>query len=206
MRPGRVLEFDKGIIKADVPGLFSSVDKDSLPPIYPFFGQHDGQYSSLDEGDEVWVLFALDNPRQLHWLRKDKVNSIPGSNVEVVVNRSGANGWATLMFSDGTGWIIQNGHAKLVISSDGINLDYGLNRRHIAINGTGIQLGGSSHPAAYGDKLEEVLEMIQTALESIKQAADTNIYTKPIALALNFLPKQIKNKIPEITSPHVSLE
>lgn len=206
MRPGRVLEFKEGIIKADVPGLFSMVDKDKLPPIYPFFGSHEGQYSMLNEGDEVWVLFAKDNPRQLHWFRKDPTEVIEGKNVEVIVNRDVSHGSAMLMFEDGSGWIMSHGESKIVVSANGIDINTGLDRRYISINGSGIELGGSTHQAAYGDVSEELFELVYSALDAIRQAADTNVYTKPIALALAVIPKQLKSKIPDVSSNIVNLD
>ena len=214
--PGEVLEIlENGEIKAAVPGLFSEQDKESLPPIYPFFGNHANTYSQLKVGDYVWVLSFTDNNRQLHWIRKDSFKEankelMKEQNVEVLCNREfgGGAGWATIYFSDGSGWIIREGDSKIQIRPNGsILLDGGQSK--IDINNQGISLGlegKSTHPAAYGDTLVETLEKIASTLEAIQKAAESNPYTKGIATAISINIQPIKELIPEITSPNVTLE
>ena len=72
LRPGIVIDvLEEGNITASAPGLFSKEDSDKLPPIYPFTGLHANQFSSVNTGDEVWILNFSDNPMQLYWFRKD---------------------------------------------------------------------------------------------------------------------------------------
>lgn len=217
LRPGIVEKvLSNGQIKASAPGLFSPVDLENLPPIYPFFGGHANTYSEPTVGDEVWVLNVLDNNRQLYWFRKDNfeqsnIGLIQETNVEVICNREFGGGlWATIYFSDGSGWVIKRDDSKIQIDPDGnIILDTGMPYRCIDINTSGISLGSrgeSSHPAAYGDKIEDALLYIYTALEAIQIAADTNPYTKGISIALQSQLPKIEQTIPEISSPNVNLE
>lgn len=214
LRPARVIEvLEAGNIKVEAPGLFSREDKDNLPPVMPFFGEHANSFSAPNEGDEVWVLSQSDNPQGLFWFRKDDAKHdipdlIKGENCEVLCCRENGRGWATIYFEDGSGWIISNNEAKINIKKDGtILLDTG--NYAIDINDMGISLGSqgqSAHPVPYGDMLEDILDDIRTALETIRQAANTNVYTKPIGIALGNLPSTIKSKIPNISSPVVTVD
>ena len=217
LRPGIVEQvLVDGQIKASAPGLFSAQDLDKLPPIYPFFGGHANTYSEPVIGDEVWILNVLDNNRQLYWFRKDSFDDangglMQGGNVEVLCNREFGGGlWATIYFSDGSGWVIKRDDSKIQIDPDGnIILDTGIPYRCIDVNISGISLGSrgeSSHPAAYGDKIEDALLYIYTALEAIQLAADTNPYTKGISMALQAQLPKIEQTIPQVSSPNVTLE
>lgn len=217
IRPGVVIEvLEGGNIKVEAPGLFSREDKDKLPPVYPFpFYNNSNKFSSVKELEEVWILNFSDNPRQLYWIRKDNmhVNNkelLTEENVEIICNRDLGASWATIYFSDGSGWIIKNDDSMIQIRQDGsILLDTNWPNRVIDINAASISLGSkekSAHPAAYGDVVMETLQKIQISLELIKQSANMNPYTKPIAMALGRLPAEIKDLIPKTISTNVTLD
>ena len=218
MRPGQVMKvLEDGSIKAFASGLFSRHDDpEKLPPVLPFFfGSHANAYSSPLEYDEVWILNFDDNPQQLYWIRKDKMpennKDIMGEeNVEIICNRETGSTWAVIYFSDDSGWIIRRDETTIQLRPNGsILLKTPYDHRTVDINSESISLGSegkSEHPAVYGDVLTELLENVQTALELTKQAAGGSPYTKPIEIALGMYPAKIKELIPKITSPHVTLD
>ena len=116
LRPGKVLEVvdTNGTIKVAAPGLFSDQDDPQLlPPVSPLLLFHSNQYSTPIVDDEVWILNFTDNTQQLYWFRKD--NYIENNkdiqeetNVEVLCSRESGAGWATIYFSDDSGWYIKN--------------------------------------------------------------------------------------------------
>ena len=126
IRPGTVLEvLEDGCIKATAPGLFSVADDPSMmPPIMPWFiGHNSNAFSKPKQYDDVWILNFADNPRQLYWFRKDTLFDnnelvIPDSenkvvdeeNVEIICNKDIGGDWATIYFSDGSGWVIGQGN------------------------------------------------------------------------------------------------
>lgn len=188
-------------------------------------------------GDEVWVLNNESNPSQIYWFlknedRTDKLkneiftnenlgisdfsdvsnSSINQQNIiECIVHREAGTGYASLYFTDGTGWIIRgNSGSYIRIRKDGsIILDNtGENNRTIDICSNSISLGkegGSDHPAALADKVQDCLDLIYQTLQTVKQAASGNTYTKNIAVAIGNFPDKLKNKIPEILSKEVTL-
>lgn len=218
MRPGQVLQvLEDGSIKAFAAGLFSRQDAvDDLPPILPFFfGSHANSYSSPLEYDEVWILNFSDNPQQLYWIRKDKMpennKEIMGEqNVEIICNRETGSTWAVIYFSDDSGWIIRRDETTVQLRPDGsILLKTPFDHRTVDICEDSISLGSegkSQSPAVYGDILTQLLEKVQLSFELIRQAASKSPYTTPIAVALTQTPDQIKELIPKITSPHVTLD
>ena len=209
IRPGKVLEVldNKGTIKASAPGLFTSQDKDKLPPImHAPWGSHPNSFTTPDKGKEVWIMNFSDNKRQLYWFRKDPFDennldtNIQGEkNVEVLCNRKSGLGWATIYFSDNSGWIIKNDDSKIQINADGeICLSMNDAHRTIDINSNGISIGSkgsSAHPATYADKLEDILSTINQHLALIKPAANTNPYTTSIVSVID---TSWSNKIPDI--------
>ena len=204
----------QGKIKVEAPGLFAGADKDNCPPVYPFFGQHPNSYSSVNEGDEVWLLSCTDNKRQLHWFRKDDYEEnnaglLDGKNVEIIMNRESGIGWATLLFEDGMGWIIRNNNSAINITSDGILLDTGAPHRTIDINSGGISLGtagGSKHKAALGDEVQRTFQAILGTLNSLAIAAESTAFTKHLAPAIRSQIDSISTRIPKITSDNVTLD
>lgn len=220
IRPGKILEdLGNGLIKAEAPGLFSRVDQENLPPIYPaslFFGSFSNQFSSPVIGDECIILSVSDNPLELFWFRKDhyaenEPELLKEENIEIICNRAKPDsGWATLYFSDGSGWILRNGDPYIQLDPDGnIILDAALAHRCLSIGSDSISLGtkgGSAHPAAYGDVVQEILEIVGSAFNSVRQAASSNAYTANIAAALSGIPEQIKSKTPSIVSDNVTLD
>lgn len=217
IRPGKVLEVldNKGTIKASAPGLFTSQDKDKLPPImHAPWGSHPNSFTTPDKGKEVWIMNFSDNKRQLYWFRKDPFDennldtNIQGEkNVEVLCNRKSGLGWATIYFSDNSGWIIKNDDSKIQINADGeICLSMSDAHRTIDINSNGISIGSkgsSAHPATYADKLEDILSTINQQFALIKQAANTNPYTTAIGSVID---TSWSNKIPDIESIHVTID
>lgn len=216
MRPGRVIEvLGSGNVKVSAPGLFSEEDKENLPTVMPFFGLHANSYSEPNEQDEVWVLNMDNNPLQLFWFRKDDRTEhnteLEGEeNVEILVNREAGTGYATIYFSDGTGWMFRNGDSFINIMSDGtILLDPGIDNRKIHCCGNSISLGsegGSAHKAGYGDETRKALDMIQSCLQAIQQAAMLNPYTKNIGDAIGSIPGTLKTQITKTVSPNVTLD
>jgi len=181
----------------------------------PFFGLHANTYSEPKVQDEVWVLNMSDNPQQLFWFRKDdrtKHNAeLEGEeNVEILCNREAGTGYATIYFSDGTGWMFRNGDSFIQIMADGsILLNPNQSNRVIHLCTDSISLGsegGSAHPACYADETQKVLNMIRASLDNIYQAALSNVYTRPIALALIGQPDRIDAAIPKILSTNVTLD
>ncbi len=217
MRPGIVLDIidNHGTIKASVPGLFSSLDKDILPPVRAFNISGSNSFSSPNVGDEVWVLFFDNNPEELRWFRKDPFEKNNGArnkngsriidesgvstgqtpsvqdqkNVEILSSRRAGAGWATIYFADGTGWVVQNQDAVIQINPQGIiTLSTGQAHSTIEISDNGISLGSkteSSHPAAHGDKVAELFDKIIGTLLKISEAAKGSPYTTAIATAID---------------------
>lgn len=214
LRPGIVIKtLDEGNIIASAPGLFSAEDSDNLPPIYPFTSHHANKFSAVNPGDEVWVLNFSDNPLQLYWFRKDdqKTNNkdlLTEQNVEILCNRETVTGWATIYFSDGSGWIIRNCESYIQIDKNGnIILSKPDPHRKIIIDENAIKIGGDdNHPAVYGDILQDVLEKIQITLDLIQKAASTNAFTYAIGTAIGTTPTELNLMIPKITSPHVIID
>lgn len=218
IRPGTVLEIlENGIIKASAPGLFSIVDEPAkLPKIMPWFiGNNSNSFSKLKMYDEVWIMNFSDNPQQLYWFRKDNVmdnENIPmtDENVEILCNREVGGEWCTIYFSDGSGWVIGKGDSIIKIRPDGsILLSTNLPNRCIDINGKNISIGSegkSAHPAAYGDKTEEVLMELCVLLNKIAISSLTNPYTFNIGNTLLTKLPNITNKISNISSEHVTID
>jgi hypothetical protein len=219
IRPGIVHEIlDNGIIKASAPGLFSfNDDPAKMPPIMPWFvGHNTNAFSKLKQYDEVWIMNFSDNPRQLYWFRKDDVadnyENIPmgEENVEVLCNREVAGEWCTIYFSDGSGWVIGKGESIIKIRPDGsILLTNDTPNRCIDINNENISIGSegkSAHPAAYGDETEEVLLSLCILLNEVAMKAMTNPYTMAIGTGLLTKLPAIINKIPNVSSEHVTID
>ena len=218
LRPGKILEvLENGRIKASAPGLFTTTDKDLNPPILPFWeliGSHANTFSTPRVGDEIWVLNLTDNPMQLYWFRKDshiennedifKEGGI--ENVEVLCNRESGIGYATLYFSDGSGWVLRNDDSKLQIYPDG-HIELGMNwpHRNIKIDSNAIHLGDGAHPGCLGDETANLFMKICGLLEALGQAAQTTPYTMALAPILK-LASNIKQDIPGIMSTHVKLD
>lgn len=221
IRPGTVREIlENGIIKASAPGLFSfKDDTNNMPPIIPLcMGGNSGVFSKVKLYDEVWIMNFLDNPRQLYWFRKDRIeenenliNTINSEeNVEVICNRDVAGDWCTIYFSDGSGWVIGKGESIIQIRPDGsILLSTDMPNRNIDITSSGISIGsvgGSAHPVAYGDEVESALREICALLGAIGISASANPFTVPIGTTIMSKIGTLANKIGNISSPHVTVD
>lgn len=223
IRPGTVLKvLDNGCIKASAPGLFSFTDDpEILPPIMPWFiGHNSNAFSKVKEYDEVWIMNFSDNPRQLYWFRKDNIadnaENIPAindaneKNVEILCNREAGGEWCSIYFSDGSGWIISKGKSIIKIRPDGsIFLTNDMPNRCIDINGKNISIGSegsSAHPAAYGDKVEDILMDLCILLNGVGMKALGNPYTMPIGLDLTSKLPGITQKISDISSENVTID
>ena len=154
-----------------------------------------------------------DNPLQLFWFRKDdrtEHNSeIEGEeNVEVLCNREAGTGYATIYFSDGTGWMLRNGSSFINIRADGsIIIDAGNTKLHV--KGEGISLGSenkSAHPGCFGDEIKKALQMISSCLRAMRDAAQPNAYTAPIGTAIGSTPENLDQQAEAIISNKITLD
>ena len=218
LRPGEILEvLENGKIKASAPGLFAEEDKDLNPPIMPFWelmGSHANAFSTPIVGDEIWLLNLTDNPLQLYWFRKDNhiaanadIFSEAGTaNVEILCNRESGVGYASLFFSDGTGWMLRNDDSRLQIFPDG-HIELGMNWPHrtITIDAESIRLGDGAHPAAYGDEVANILMKICGLLQNAAKAAKTTPYTMALSPIFDCA-KTIQEDIPGVKSSHVQID
>lgn len=219
IRPGQVLEvLENGKIKASAPGLFGfNDDPNKMPPIEHWaIGSNCNTFTQPKPYDNVWIMNFKDNPRQLYWFRKDRVTdsenlleTFKEENVEVLCNRNIGGDWATIYFSDGSGWIIGKGDSIIQIRPNGtILLDIDMPNRAIDICTEGVCLGaaynnGEFHPVAYGDKTQDALSSILAALKVIQQVAMVNPYTMAIGTALLPVLQPISGKISDISSNDV---
>lgn len=218
MRPGEVLEvLENGQIKASAPGLFMEEDKDLNPPVLPFWelvGSHCNAFSTPKVGDEIWVLNLSDNPLQLYWFRKDPhiehnahIFEEGGTeNVEILCNRESGVGYATLYFSDGSGWMLRNDDSRLQIFPDG-HIELGMNWPHrtVTIDTEAIKLGDGAHPACYGDETASILLKLCGLLQALGKASQISPYTAALAPLFNQA-KSIQEDIPGIKSSHVKID
>lgn len=216
IRPGTVREvLENGNIKATAPGLFSFEDDVKLlPPIMPWqIGSNCNSFSQPKIYDEVWIMNFADNPRQLYWFRKDNVVNdninMSEENVEILCNREIGGEWATIYFTDGSGWVIGKGDSIINIKADGsILLTNGMPHSTIHIN-NGISLGSpdkSKSPAAKADDVEAALYEICTLLNNVATAALPNPYTTAIGTAILTGLPAVTSKIPNISSAHVTID
>lgn len=226
MRPGRVLEvLSMGQIRVDAPGLFSEQDKDALPPVMPWFQGGTNACSSINEGDSVWILSLDDNPQQLYWFRKDQ-REINGefedmTNVEVICNKDAGLGYASIYFSDGTGWVFRNGESAITITDDEITLKAG--GSYLKVGAGGVKYGSDidisggegadsdeesekvAMHATYAEPVMDALSAITRCLDSIKQAALKNVYTLPIGMAIGNTPGMLTETAHEIVCHPLTL-
>lgn len=147
LRPGTVVEVGEfGVVKVEAQGLFSKEeDPSKLPPVYPFvdiIGNHSNTFSTPIVGDNVWVLNLTDNPLQLYWFRRDSIKTnnpifqeAGTENVEIICNRNASNGWASLFFSDGTGWIIRNDSSFIQIDKNGNIISHSVGNTDMSADG-----------------------------------------------------------------------
>lgn len=215
MRPGRVIEvLGSGNVKVTAPGLFAEEDKDLLPTVMPFFGLHANTYSEPKLDDEVWVLNFDDNPLQLFWFRKDDRTEhnadLEGEeNVEVLCNREAGTGYATIYFSDGTGWMFRNGSSLMNIRADGTIILNANGNTVLHVTDSGISLGSeneSAHPGCFGDETQKALQMISSCLKAIRQAAQPNAYTAAISAAIGSTPENLDQQAGAIISNKITLD
>jgi hypothetical protein len=218
LRPGEILEvLENGKIKASAPGLFTEEDKDLNPPIMPFWelmGGHANTFSTPIVGDEIWLLNLIDNPLQLYWFRKDDhiannkeiFEETGTANVEILCNRETGVGYASLFFSDGTGWMLRNDDSRLQIFPDG-HIELGMNWPHrtVTIDSESIRLGDGAHPACYGDETAVILLKICGLLQNAAIAAKTTPYTMALSPIFDCA-KTIQEEIPGIKSTHVKID
>jgi hypothetical protein len=116
--------------------------------------------------------------------------------------------WATLYFSDGSGWVLRNDDSKLQIFPDG-HIEMGMNwpNRTINIDSKAIHIGNSEkeHPAAYGDEVADILTDLCGILEMAGMLAKINPYTSHLSTAFNKA-SSVKDKISSVMSTHVKID
>ena len=224
LRPGTVLQVvdNKGSIKAAVPGLFDKQDVNVLPSIHPWPVGAPNAFYCPKVGEEVWVLFFTDNPEELRWFRKDDYgkNNILSSNngesllnkknVQVLLNEESGDGWASMYFDDGSGWVVKNQESIIQLDQDGnITITNGDPHRVIEINENGISIGSkgeSAHPVPHGDKVQDLLEKIIDTFQAIADVAKTSPYTIAVATTIEATIEEYKNDPNYINSENVTVD
>jgi hypothetical protein len=142
-------------------------------------------------------------PIQKEYLIKEILGA---TNVEILCNRESGVGYASLFFSDGTGWMLRNDDSRLQIFPDG-HIELGMNWPHrtITIDPNSIRLGDGAHPAAYGDEVANILMKICGLLQNAAKAAKTTPYTMALAPIFDCA-KTIQEDIPGVKSAHIQID
>jgi hypothetical protein len=223
IRPGFVLQVvdDYGTIKASVVGLFSDeADPDTLPPVYPFMSLSRGTFSHPKENDPIWVLFTLDNPQELVYVRQanlpDQLSDTLDKSyedVEVLMRTDSGTGYSQVLFDTEEGLIVQNDDSSIIINKDGdITISKNGSHRTIEINSDGISIGSpgkSAEPALLGDKTEDALnklwKCINTGVMSLQSSCPYAAPAMAQVQAQNVLPAA-KSAIMKIKSDNVTLD
>lgn len=222
LRPGEVLEIvtNYGVIKASSPGFFPhDSDPALLPPILPLLQPHSGYFSSPVVGDSIWILHDLSNSQLFFYLRHSDlpkrvmdILSNEDENIEVVFSRDTDKGIYQLFFSDGTGIRISKDNSIICIDPDGnIDMYTDDSNRAISISPDSVCIGARSEDAgkihthaAYGEKVEECLEMIGNILSNLRTTAMGNPYTAHLSTALASV-NMLSNKVKTVTSKDVKI-
>lgn len=221
LRPGIVVEIvdKKGTIKATSPGLFSvEDDHELLPPILPWFQGSNSSYSSPLVGDVVWILHDRSNTQLFHYIRFNRLDDSVSKmleesedeNIEVIFSRDTSKGLYQLFFSDGTGIKLLRDNSYICIKPNGdIDIVTENSRRSISLSGDSICLGADSENAksvqthvAYGERVEDCLNTINSILKQLQSLATANPYTSALKPAFATLPK-LESQISKITSDEV---
>ena len=155
-----------------------------------------------------------DNDQQLYWFRKDSMDNLKKllvdkeGKIDVVIHHDTGKKWGTLYFSDGSGWVMKNGTSVIQIDANGnILLSHPNPNRAIYIGPNSISLGKrgkSSHTAAYGDKVIDMMNNIKMQFDLLKKAMESNPYTAGAASSINT--DTWKDEIERIESTNVTLE
>lgn len=202
LRPGKVLQVvdEKGTVKLSAPGLFAeNSDPDLLPPAYPICPVHRGGYSSPLEGDRIWVLHDDMNSQLFLYIR---FNDLPyevaslldkETETEVVFSRDTDQGVFQLYFSSGEGVkMLGNGSYILIHTNGDIDICKEGLGRSISLSDDSICLGKSSGEAsgvdkhvAYGETVEDALDVIYNILFKVKTGCISNPYTSNISTLIS---------------------
>lgn len=186
LRPGRITEvLENGNVRVDAPGLFARADGEANPPIMPFFGWHANTYTEPQVHQEVWVMNFSDNPLQLFWFRKDSdrlkhnADLEQETNVEILCNRETPGGYASIYFSDGTGWVIAAGDNSLTITPDG---DMTLKSDSIVCDCDMMKLGSedSNKNIALAEDVEDVCHVIKAGMEQLSLTCSSLVLLAPL--------------------------
>lgn len=186
LRPGRITEvLENGNVRVDAPGLFSREDGSATPPIMPFFGWHANTYTEPKVNQEIWVMNFSDNPLQLFWFRKDSdrlkhnIDLEQGTNVEILCNRETPGGYASIYFSDGTGWVISAGDNSITITPDG---DMTFKADVINFDCDILNLGDPSNvqSVATADDIEDVCHVIKAGMEQLATTCSALVLLNPL--------------------------
>lgn len=221
LRPGTVVEVvDRvGTVKATSPGLFSvDDDHELLPPIIPFTQSSGSSFSSPKVGDIIWILHDRSNSQLFMYIRYNRFDDVVSKilkegedeDIEVIFSRDTNKGLYQLYFSDGTGIKLLRDDSFICIKPNGdIDIVTENSKRSISLSGDSICLGADSENApsvknhvAYGEKVEECLNTINSVLKQLQKLATANPYTSPLSAAFATLPK-LETQIPSITSNDV---
>lgn len=198
LRPGKVLQVvdEKGTVKISAPGLFAAdSDPDMLPPVYPMCPVHRGGFSSPLVDDRVWVLHDDSNSQLFLYI---KFNDLPyevtkllntETETEVVFSRDTDNGVFQMYFSSGEGVkILGNGSYILIhtngdidICKEGLGRSISLSDDSICLGKSSDEAGGVDTHVAYGETVEDALDVIYNILLKLKTGCISNPYTSNIS-------------------------
>jgi len=219
IRPGVVLEVldEYGTIKGSCLGVFSDEDDPNLlPPIHQWPSASGTCFNQPKVNDPIWVLFFNDNPQELFYFFqadiKNHSSHILGKkpkDAQILASRDSEMGKAQLYYSSDDGWKLSKDDTRFQIDKDNnITMQKeDLEERKIAIDEDGVFIGEkeNSQPAVLGNELQDCLNKIYNALQSLQMDLAGNPYTSPAAVGLGEKLPAIYNQMNKVLSKTVSL-
>lgn len=217
--PGIVIDADDperlGRVKATVPTWFdtNTMDKESLPWIYPFcmFGYQ--TFSKMEKERKIWVFHNTENYLEYWYIPMFEMNGQTKEivqkydNPEVLVSRMNGSPEKNILiaYNESEGLNLRVGETLISIGSDK-NLHITNGKSSFSVTSDGVLLGdggGSHYPTVVGPKVQEMFTKLAAKCQEIYALASAESWTASIAQPFQDLSKSLNEINKDVLSETV---
>lgn len=199
--PGTIIESEDplflGRIKCAAPGLFdeSTMDKEIIPWIYPWFMIRYQSFSKLLKGCKVWIIRNNANKNEYWYLplfeyidaSRQFISENYANDPELVICRDNGGSVAQYKYDDVNGFLEKIGDDNYIHLHPSKKIELFAKDTHVKIEGSKVYNGNVNEkyePAVMGNKLKDLLCNLQQAIIGLKEAASSTPYTQNLQSSL----------------------
>ena len=197
-----------GRIKVGAPGYFDRTKMaiDDIPWVYPFTMSSNNSYTTIAEGQKVWLIDNKDNEEEFWYVPYHEMNpdtkEALNDDIEsdVLFSRQVGDKLAQIYYNNTEGMMLRVGDAFITIDKQGF-IRLQTSQANVIVEGSQVYCGtieGEKEEMVRGQKCKAMIAQMSSDIKEVAKTALEHYPTSPLSLPLNNMAKNIDKALEKL--------